>query len=68
MKINELKSKLDFYVDSIYQQGYDLGYEAALEEFDQIADRLWNEGLETDAEILRMVVASVREASSEGNL
>lgn len=68
MKINELKSKLDFYVDSIYQKGYDLGYEAALEEFDQIADRLWNEGLETDAEILRMVVASVREASSEENL
>ena len=68
MKINELKSKLDFYVDSIYQKGYDLGYESAIEEFDQIADRLWNEGLETDAEILRMVVASVREASSEENL
>lgn len=68
MKINELKSKLDFYVDSIYQNGYDLGYEAALEEFDRIADGLWNEKLHADAEILRMVIKSVRKGSSEENL
>lgn len=68
MKLNELKSKLDFYVDSIYQKGYDLGYETVLEEFDQIADAIWNKGLETDAEILRMVIASVRKGASEENL
>lgn len=68
MKINELKSKLDFYVDSIYQKGYDLGYEASLEEFDRIADGLWNQGLHADAEILRMAIKSVRKGSSEENL
>lgn len=68
MKLNELKSKLDFYVDSIYQKGYDLGYETVLEEFDQIADAIWNKGLETDAEVLRMVIASVRKGASEENL
>lgn len=68
MNINELKSKLDFYVDSIYQKGYDLGYESAIEEFDQIADGLWNRKLESEAEILRMVIASVRRTSSEENL
>lgn len=68
MKITELKSKLDFYVDSIYQQGYDLGYESALEEFDRIADALWNQKLHADAEILRMVIKSVRKGSSEENL
>jgi len=68
MNINELKSKLDFYVDSIYQKGYDLGYESVLEEFDNIADAIWNKGLETDAEVLRMVIASVRKGASEENL
>lgn len=68
MKISELKSKLDFYVDSIYQKGYDMGYESALEELDQISDSLWNDGLESEAEAIRTALATVRGTANEENL
>ena len=60
MKIHELKSKLDYYVDEIYEKGYDLGYSAALEEIEIISDNLWNDGLEEQAETLRAAIATVR--------
>jgi hypothetical protein len=68
MNITELKSKLDFYVDSIYQRGFDLGYECALEELDNISNNLWNDGLETESEAIRTALAAVRATCDEKNL
>lgn len=61
MKTTELKSKLDFYVDALYQKGYDFGYECALEELDVISNKLWNSGMEEQAEAIRTALAQVRE-------
>jgi hypothetical protein len=68
MKIHELKSKLDFYIDSIYEKGYDLGFECALEELEQISDTLWNDGLEAHADAIRTALAAIRGQYDEKNL
>ena len=60
MKISELKSKLDFYADAIYQKGYDLGFESILEEFEQIADSWHNNGFTSPAEMLRLEIRKLR--------
>ena len=60
MKINELKNKLDFYADAIYQKGYDLGFESILEEFEQIADSWHNNGFTSPAEMLRLEIRKLR--------
>jgi hypothetical protein len=65
MKTSELKSKLDFYVDALYQKGYELGYECALEELDVISNQLWNDGLEVQANGLRDALEAIREGSNE---
>jgi hypothetical protein len=65
MKTSELKSKLDFYADALYQKGYELGYECALEELDVISNQLWNDGLEIQANALRDALEAIREGSNE---
>ncbi len=65
MKTSELKSKLDFYVDALYQKGYELGYECALEELDVISNQLWNDGMAEQAEAIRTALASIREGSND---
>jgi hypothetical protein len=60
MSINDLKSKLDFHVDAIYQKGYDLGFESVLEDLEQIADSWWNCGFNTPAEMLRLEIRKIR--------
>lgn len=60
MKITELKSKLDFYADALYQKGYDLGFESLLEEFEQIADSWHNTGFTSPAEMLRLEIRKLR--------
>ena len=60
MKITELKSKLDFYADALYQKGYDLGFEGLLEEFEQIADSWHNNGFTAPAEMLRLELRKLR--------
>ncbi len=68
MNISELKSKLDFYTDAIYQKGYDQGHEAVICELDSISDRLWNDGFKDAAEIIRGVLKVVKAGSDEENL
>jgi hypothetical protein len=68
MNISELKSKLDFYVDAIYQKGYDCGFETVIEELDAISDRLWNDGHKDAAEIIRGVVKLVKGTFDEETL
>jgi hypothetical protein len=68
MTITELKSQTDFFIDAIYQKGYDLGFESVTEELEAISDRLWNDGLKEAAETIRGAVRVVRAGSSEENL
>ena len=68
MNITELKHKMDFYVDSIYQKGYDLGYESVLEELEVMSDRFWNDGLEREAEAIRLAAATIRGSANVENL
>lgn len=60
VKLTELKSKLDFYADAIYQKGYDLGFESILEELEQISDSWHNNGFTTPAEMLRLEIRKLR--------
>jgi TPR repeat protein len=60
MKLTELKSKLDFYADAIYQKGYDLGFESILEELEQISDSWHNNGFTSPAEMLRLEIRKLR--------
>ena len=60
VKISELKSKLDFYADAIYQKGYDLGFDSILEELEQISDSWHNNGFTTPAEMLRLEIKKLR--------
>lgn len=68
MNISELKSKLDFYVDAIYQAGYDQGHETVICELDSISDRLWNDGFLQEAEVIRNVVKLIKGGFDEENL
>lgn len=60
MKVTELKQKLDFYTDALYQKGYDLGFESLLEELEQISDSWHNNGFTTPAEMLRLEIRKLR--------
>ena len=60
MQITELKQKLDFYSDAIYQKGFDLGWESALETLDAVSDALWNKGESATGQALRDVINRVR--------
>jgi hypothetical protein len=60
MKLSELKSKLDFYQDVLYQKGYDLGVISLLEDFEQIADSWHNNGFTAPAEMLRLEIKKIR--------
>jgi hypothetical protein len=62
MTITELKQKQDFYTDAIYQKGYDLGWEAALETLEQVSDSLWNKGETATGQSLRDIINRVRGA------
>jgi hypothetical protein len=68
MKISELKSKLDFYVDAIYQKGYDQGHESVIEELEGISDNLWNDDYKDAAEVIRAAIKIVKAGSDEENL
>jgi hypothetical protein len=60
MKLTELKSKMDFLQDALYQKGYDLGFESLLEDFEQIADSWHNNGFNAPAEMLRLEIRKLR--------
>lgn len=60
MEINEVKQKLEFYHDALYQAGFDLGWNAALESLEHIADALWNSGQSATGESLRDILNRVR--------
>lgn len=61
MKIRETKQQIDFYVDSLFQSGYDLGWNSVIEEIEQQADVQWNEGNTVTSDIMRKLAESMRE-------
>ena len=62
MEINEIKHKIEFLHDALYQAGFDLGWETALEELEQQADKLWNKGETVTGEAIRKLLKEVRYA------
>lgn len=59
MKIKELKQNLDFYVDSIFQEGYDLGFDSAIKLLDHYSNMQWNEGNKVTAEVIRQAIKNL---------
>lgn len=60
MDIYTIKQQTEFLQDVIYQKGYDLGWESALEQMEQVSDRLWNRGDSATGEMLRNIINQVR--------
>lgn len=60
MKVNEIKTQLEFFTDSLFQVGYDMGWNSVLEELQQLSDREWNNGNKTTAEVIRKAVKEIR--------
>ena len=60
MKVSEIKSQLDFYSDALFQTGYDMGWNSVIEELEQAADREWNIGNTTTADVLRKAIQAFR--------
>lgn len=63
MQIDKLKQQLDFYVDSIFQQGYDLGWEAVVQLLDHYSNIQWNNGNTSTAEIIRKALKDIGDIS-----
>ena len=63
MDIYTIKQQTEFLQDVIYQKGYDLGWESALEQMEQVSDRLWNRGESATGEMLRNIINQVRSGS-----
>jgi hypothetical protein len=59
MKIDELKQNLDFYVDAIFQRGYDLGWESVLAQLDHYSNVEWNNGNHTTADVIRKALKQI---------
>ena len=62
MKIHEIKSNMEFYMDALYQKGFDLGWDTILEDFEQMSDNWYNTGKTTEAEILRNAIKEMRQS------
>lgn len=61
MKVNEIKTQIEFFTDSLFQAGYDMGWNAVLEELQQASDREWNNGNKTTAEVIRKALKEIQE-------
>lgn len=60
MKVSEIKSKIEFFTDSLFQSGYDLGWNSVLEELHQLSDTEWNNGNKTTAEVIRKALKEIK--------
>ena len=61
MNTSEIKKNIEFYSDALFQKGYDLGWNSVLEELEQEADREWNLGNRTTAEVITRLTKQMRE-------
>jgi hypothetical protein len=60
MNIKRIKEQLDYQIDTLFQAGYDLGWNALLEDLEQYADTQWNLNNKTTAEIVRKLTNEMR--------
>lgn len=65
MLITELKGKVEFYVDAMFQAGYDRGWNQVLVELDEMSNREWNLGNRVTAEVIRKVINQLGEGNDE---
>jgi hypothetical protein len=56
MKIQEIKQQLEFYADTLFQAGWELGWNSVIDEINATSDKEWNIGNKTTAEVLRKLV------------
>lgn len=65
MEISDIKRKLGFYEDALYQAGFEKGWESILETINQVADREWNQGNATTAEVIRKLANRLQEVDND---
>ena len=56
MRVKEIKQQIEFQTDALFQAGYDMGWNAILNELDQLSNKEWNIGNRVTAEVIRKVV------------
>jgi hypothetical protein len=60
MTIPDFKNKIDFFMDALYQKGYDSGWTAVVEELELRADAEWNMGNGATSSVIRQVANDLR--------
>lgn len=60
MQVKELKDKLSFYADALFQAGFERGFAKAIDDVDDYADEEWNLGDSQSAEKARQIVKMLR--------
>ena len=61
MKVTDIKQQIDFQVDSLFQAGYDIGWNSVIEEIELHADREWNLGNKVTSEIISKLAKEMRD-------
>jgi len=61
MNVKQIKEQIDYQIDTLFQAGYDLGWNALLEDLEQYADTQWNLNNKTTAEIVRKLINEMRD-------
>jgi len=61
MNVKQIKEQIDYQIDTLFQAGYDLGWNALLEDLEQYADTQWNINNKTTAEIVRKLINEMRD-------
>lgn len=61
MNVKQIKEQIDYQIDTLFQAGYDLGWNALLEDVEQYADTQWNLNNKTTAEIVRKLINEMRD-------
>ena len=56
MRVKDIKQQIEFQTDALFQAGYDMGWNAILNELDELSNKEWNIGNRVTAEVIRKVV------------
>lgn len=59
MKIDDIQTNITFYVDALFQKGYDMGWDAVIQELDELSNREWNMGNKVTAEVIRKAIKEI---------
>lgn len=60
MKVSEMKQKIDFFSDALFQAGYERGRDAALTEIEEYEDCMWNQGNKATADVCNKLLKELR--------